>query len=434
MKLSLQRILLYSSASAGLNIMGITVGTWLLYFYSPPPDSGRTIYLPITLVGVLMTVTSLWDAVIDPFIGHWSDNVRSRWGRRRPFVLFASPVAALALVLIWTPPGGSIPLNALYFFLMVTLFYTAGSLVAIPYDATMPEMAGNPRELMALSTWKSVLGILGVMAGALLAGSLLESIGPLAMGLLIASAGLITLWLALAGMRETAKPLGDPLSAIEGMRATLRNRQFTYMFFSVLVMHIAYAMTMANLPYFITVILERKESEVGALQAALVVMMMLSAPLWNWLSRHFAHRKLLMLSMLLLGLVLISIFSVGLLPGIPPYLHGVVIVALIGPLLGGYFILAYAMMGSVVDYDEMSTHARREAIYYGVFSLAASIGPSLAGLVLPIILNTFGYTHAQPLGVRVVWLVAGGCCLLGALVFKGYRLGDTPEETHQNLG
>ena len=104
-KLTLGRTLAYSSASAGLNIMGITVGTWLLYFYAPPADSGRTAYLPITLVGVLMTVSSLWDAVIDPFIGHWSDTLRGRWGRRRPFLIFAAPVAAVALLLIWLPFG-----------------------------------------------------------------------------------------------------------------------------------------------------------------------------------------------------------------------------------------------------------------------------------------------------------------------------------------
>src|SRR4030042_6840966 len=83
-QLTMKRTLLYSSASAGLNIMAISVSTWLLYFYSPPPDSGRHIYLPITLVGILMTITSLWDAVIDPFIGHFSDVTRSHRGRRRP--------------------------------------------------------------------------------------------------------------------------------------------------------------------------------------------------------------------------------------------------------------------------------------------------------------------------------------------------------------
>jgi Na+/melibiose symporter-like transporter len=57
--LTMKRTLLYSSASAGLNIMAISVSTWLLYFYASPPDSGRHVYLPISLVGLLLTITSL---------------------------------------------------------------------------------------------------------------------------------------------------------------------------------------------------------------------------------------------------------------------------------------------------------------------------------------------------------------------------------------
>ncbi len=434
-KLTLRRTLLYSSASAGLNIMGITVGTWLLYFYAPPPDSGRTVFLPITLVGVLMTVSSLWDAIIDPFIGHWSDVTRSRWGRRRPFLILATPVTALALVLIWTPPGGSSTVaNAIYFFLITTLFYSAFSLVGIPYDGSMPEMAHTPQDLVTLSTWKNIFGILGVMVGALVAAPLFESIGPLAMGIAVGMVGLVTIWLTLAGLRETEKPIGEPMPAIAGLKATLGNRQFMYMFASVLIVHVAYAMTTANLPYFITLVLGQSEGEVGTFQGVLVVLMMLSAPLWNWLSRRYANRKLLVVTMVALGVILAANFSVGLIPGIPPMVHGLVSVGLVGPVLGGYFILAYAMMGSVVDYDEMFTHSRREAIYYGAFSLAASIGPSLAALLLPLILEGFGYTAANPLGVRVAWIVAGACALLGAVAFAGYRLGDTPEETRREMG
>lgn len=101
--LLLKGLLLYSSASMGLNIVSLTVGTWLLYFYAPPPDSGRIQYLPVTLVGVLLIVTSLWDAIIDPFIGHWSDTTRSRWGRRRPFLMYGAPVMALALAALILP-------------------------------------------------------------------------------------------------------------------------------------------------------------------------------------------------------------------------------------------------------------------------------------------------------------------------------------------
>ncbi len=432
--LSLKRILLYSSASAGLNIVGITVGTWILYFYAPPPDSGRVQYLPVTLVGILLTVTSLWDAIIDPFIGHWSDTTRSRWGRRRPFLIFATPVMAIALVLIWTPPqGGTVVPNAVYFFVIATIFYTSFSLVGIPYDGTMPEMASTPGELVSLSTWKNVFGTVGVMIGSLVAAPLFDSLGPVAMGIVVAVVGLVAVWLTLTGLQEPERSPGRPIGVIEGLRATFQNQQFLIMFASTLIVHVAYAMSLANLPYFVTLVVGQSEADVGVFQGVLVLVMLGCAPVWNWLGRRCANRKLLMVSMIGLGLTAALNFTVGMLPGTPLMAHGLVTAALMAPMMGGYFILAYAAMGSVVDYDEMFTGCRREAIYYGTFSLAAGVGPSLAALILPPILEQFGYTTANPLGVRLAWLVTGAIALLGAVVFVRYRLGDTPEETCRNM-
>jgi glycoside/pentoside/hexuronide:cation symporter, GPH family len=270
--------------------------------------------------------------------------------------------------------------------------------------------------------------------GALVAAPLFSSMGPVAMAGIVAVVGLGTIWLALLGIRETTRPIGEPMPALAGIKATLRNKQFMYMFASVLIVHIAYAMVTAILPYFITTVLGRSEGDVGIFQGILVLMMIVSAPVWNWLARRFAHRKLLMVAMVMMGIIIALNAFVGLIPGFNKLVQAYITVGLVGPALGGYFILAYAMMGSVVDYDEMSTHARREAIYYGTFSLAAGIGPALAALILPVILSQFGYTSANPLGVRVAWIVAGVCSLLGALVFVGYKLGDTPEQTRANLG
>jgi Na+/melibiose symporter-like transporter len=64
-------------------------------------------------------------------------------------------------------------------------------------------------------------------------------------------------------------------------------------------------------------------------------------------------------------------------------IHAIIMVGLIGPTLGDYFVLAYAMLGSEVDYDEMFTNNRREAIYYDTFSFSAGLGSSIAALFLP---------------------------------------------------
>jgi GPH family glycoside/pentoside/hexuronide:cation symporter len=91
------------------------------------------------------------------------------------------------------------------------------------------------------------------------------------------------------------------------------------------------------------------------------------------------------------------------------------------------------MMGNVVDYDEMLTGRRREAIYYGTFSFAIGLGGSVGALVLPMLFKTLGYTHENPLGVRVAFLVMALFVVIGYLVFQKYKLGDTPEETRRNL-
>ena len=110
-----------------------------------------------------------------------------------------------------------------------------------------------------------------------------------------------------------------------------------------------------------------------------------------------------------------------------------IFVALVGAALGGYLILIYAMMGNVVDYDEMLTDRRREAIYYGTFSFAIGLGTAVGTLILPLLLENFGYTQANPMGVRLAFPVMAVFIFIGFLIFQKYRIGDTLEETRKNL-
>jgi len=433
-KLPFWRILLYSLASAGLNILAITISTWLLYFYAPPPDSGRPSYLPPALIGVLLTFAALWDAVIDPFIGHWSDTLRSKLGRRRPFLLFAAPFVLLGAILLWTPPGGkSMALNAIYLMGIILIYHTSYSLVGIPYDATLPEMAPDSKARVGLSYWKNVFGIVGVLIGSLLAAPLFESIGPVAMGAAVGVVGLVTIYLTLLGLRETDRPLGEPMTALAGLKATFQNKQFLILFFSTLLVHIAYQMILANFPYFVTLVLGETEGDVGTYQGILIIIMALTGPLWMWLNRKTSQRTLLNASMLAMTVAFGLGFFVGALP-VALNLQAIIFSILIGLTLGGYLIVIYAMMGNVVDYDEILTGRRREAIYYGTFSFAIGLGTAVGTLILPLLLETFGYTRANPLGVRLAFPVMAVFILAGYFIFQKYKLGDTPEETRQNLG
>ena len=163
-------------------------------------------------------------------------------------------------------------------------------------------------------------------------------------------------------------------------------------------------------------------------------MMMVSAPLWQWLSHRYSHRRLLRGVTWSLAVTIAMNFSTGMFPNVSNLVTAAIVLASVAPFLGGYSILIYAMMGSVVDYDEFLTGQRREAFHYGTFSLSAGIGMALSSLIVPQIFQMYGYTATNSWSVRVVFLVAAAIISFGALVLRGYRLGDSLAETQANLG
>jgi GPH family glycoside/pentoside/hexuronide:cation symporter len=322
---------------------------------------------------------------------------------------------------------------AVYFMVINLLYRTAYSLVGIPYDATLPEMAPDSRDRVGLSYWKSVFGIAGVLIGSLVAAPLFHSIGAVYMGIAVGVVGVVTIYLTLLGLRETDRPLGKPMRAIEGLKVTFQNKQFLIVFISTLFVHVCYQMLLINFPYFVTLVLGKSEGDVGIYQGVLILVMAVTGPAWMWLNKHRTQRWLLNFSMIGLALVVALGFLVGSTALISLDAQAYLLVILIGSTLGGYLIIIYALMGNVADYDEMLTGRRREAIYYGTFSFAIGLGGSLGSLVLPMLYKSFGYTHANPFGVRLAFLVMALFVVIGFFVFQKYRLGDTPEETRSNM-
>lgn len=432
--LTLRQTLLYSCTSSGINLINTAVSTWLLYFYSPPPHTSNVQYLSVTVVGILLAIGRVWNALIDPFIGHWSDRTRSRWGRRKPFLMLGSVMTLGALLLLWTPlTAYPSLLNALYFLTMTILFYTGTSLVSVPYDGSLPEMAATAVERVRLSMWKNIFGILGVLGGAVIASSVYSHWGAITMGGVIGMIGVATVGLTLPVLPQRIRSKLDTTSKTEGassmsfgqsLRTTLRNRQFLILCSSTILVQTAYAMLLSNLPYFVTLILREPEAAVGRYQSIVVLVMLAAAPVWNRLSRNGSDRQLLKVA--LLGIVLATslLGAVGWSSFLPTVLQAAICLGLLGPFLGGYFILVYAMMGTVVEQDASVTGHRREAFHYSIFSFSVGMGLSFSTLIIPPIFSYYGYTLAQPAGVRIVFLAAAILVILGVVVFKGYRLTD----------
>jgi GPH family glycoside/pentoside/hexuronide:cation symporter len=129
--------------------------------------------LPGSLVGLALAVSLAFDAVVDPLVGSWSDNIRSRWGRRLPLMLLATPLMPIALGLVFAPARGLAP-NLLFVWLTVTCVAVrcSISLFNVPYFALGAEMSEDYAERSNVVAFRAIAGIAAGVLTTVLAFSL----------------------------------------------------------------------------------------------------------------------------------------------------------------------------------------------------------------------------------------------------------------------
>ncbi len=172
----------------GVQLCSEVINQWGLYFYSPSGGVGRTIYVPVALVGVIFIIGTLWDAVSSPVVGVLSDKTPTRpgrWrflpipGRRLPYIFWGALGMVFTLVGFWYPPvEGSSLLNLAYGTVFLCAHWTLFSLAVVPLNALGPEIARSEAARVAVGTWVAVGMILGLAFANALPGVLITALDP----------------------------------------------------------------------------------------------------------------------------------------------------------------------------------------------------------------------------------------------------------------
>ena len=117
------------------------------------------------LAGLAILLMLVIDAISDPLIGYYSDNMKSRWGRRHPFMYFSAIPVAISFFLIWDPPD-NLTQSQLFWFLLVVgaLIRTAITIYEIPSNALGPELSKDYVERSSLLSYRYWFGWWGGLA------------------------------------------------------------------------------------------------------------------------------------------------------------------------------------------------------------------------------------------------------------------------------
>src|SRR5262249_14415462 len=146
----------YATGDLGEAVVSVSLGQYLFFYLT------AVVGLSGSLTGTALAMTLVIDAIADPLVGYISDNARTRWGRRHPFmVLSALPLAGALGLLFSVPRLDSTPLLFGYVFAVLLLLRISYSFFALPYIALGAELARDYHDRSVMAVFRNVFNIAG---------------------------------------------------------------------------------------------------------------------------------------------------------------------------------------------------------------------------------------------------------------------------------
>ncbi len=378
----------YGTGDLGFSLCGTIIGAYFAIFLTDV--AGLT---PAVAAAAIFAGRS-WDYLNDPLIGYASDRTRSRWGRRRPFLLFGAIPFGIAFCLLWWKPPLAGALLAVYYGAAYLLFDTAATFIYMPYYALTPELTSSYDERTSLTTYRMFFSILGGLIAftvpLMIVGSFRPENAPriLANGALFGALAAVPMFLVVLAVRErrefSAAPPPRPLAALKAAAANrpLRFGLGIYLFTAVTI-----DIMQTILLYFLTWCV-RRESDSDLLMGAIFVTAMLALPLWSAVSRRWSKRAAYIGGIAFWAAVQLAIITLGPTTSLPVL---VVLCVLAGIGVGAAHVLPWAILPDAVEWDEWKTGERHEGTFYSLVTLAQKVASSIAIPLALLLLGAFGY-------------------------------------------
>lgn len=402
-ELSVREKIAYGYADFGYGMAFTMVGIYLFTYLATRTVVGVALGATVVLVG------KVWDAVTDPLVGSLSDRTDSRWGRRRPWLLFGAVPFGLTFVAIWLLPPGFGRWEAFAYVAFAYLLHaTAYTCVAVPHAALTPELTSDYDARTALTSYRMAFGIMGVLIGGvlpiLLVGGDLEQwtqAGFVRVGMICAVVMISGPLVVFFACRERhPERVVRRISVFEGFRLVLHNRPFFIALAMYLAAWVALSMTTGMFIFFFGYWLHFGDQLKYVLPLALLVAAGM-LPVWVRVSARFGKRAAYIAGMSVFAAVGFSTLTLG--PGSTSYVWPFAVAAGIG--LSAIYVIPWSIVPDCIEYDELKTGMRREGIFYGFVTFAQKLSVAVGILILGSVLRLTTFDPAVTPSPAVLWAI-----------------------------
>jgi GPH family glycoside/pentoside/hexuronide:cation symporter len=370
------------------------------------------------LASFAVLVGIIWDAINDPLVGILTDRMRSRWGRRRPFLLvFAIPFGASFLLLWWAPPWHNQIALAATITLAFMVSDTLETLCGVPFSSLLPELTQDYDERTTLTSFRILFNLLASLVTAVSAPAIIDTAvaagltqqqGYLIVAGIFGGLAAIPFLLIFVVVRERFGAIDRPQETVtfwKSVQTAWANIPFRFASLIYMLNWITFDLVALILPFYLLYWIARGNiltsvSLLGiplplesAVFAILLITATIAMPFWLWLSHRVGKHIAYIIGMVFWAGVQIGIFMV--LPGKITLVLWMAFLA--GLSVSAAHILPDAMFPDVIEWDELRTGRRQEGIYYGIKNFIRKLTGALATFIALQILGWFGY-QTPPVG------------------------------------
>ena len=381
---SLKTRLMYSLVSLGVATPVETISAFALYYIVDIKN------LPATWFASFWFFYTIYNALNNPALGYASDRTRSRWGRRRPYILFGGLPYALVFALIFTTPfdGKTNPVGLLiYFGIFIVIWEGLYTGLATGYYGLLPEMFGNYKERTDVAAKMNIFQVIALILASVLPPLLWNSIGWGGMAIALAVVSIIPIYFGFPHLFERADLKTDTsYPFVQSLKFTFMNRSYLTATGAQAMRFLATGILQMGMPFYLKYSLHVSDSMFSVIFGIAFLVAMLSLYPWrNWVANKLDSRRTLMLANLVM---ILGVVPLGFSPSLPFTLFASVI---LGIGLGGLVLIGDVIMTEVIDEDEVKTGHQRAGMYFGMSGFVITLSGLFVSSIFGILMPAFGY-------------------------------------------
>ncbi|MCM3272459.1 MFS transporter [Paenibacillus elgii] len=350
--------------------------------------------LGVGLATLARTIYLIWDALNQPLFGYLSDRTRSRFGRRKPWIVGSVPLFMLTFVIVFAVPDGLSGYSLFAWFLIaLVLFESVSAILWVNYGALFPELFRGERLRAKASAIQQSFQIAAILIGSALTPVLFAAMGFGRMALVYAAAFAVFMLLCAATIRESEEARQEPpLRLLEAFRETLKNRAFWLFNLANSFAQTVNGLIGSMIPFYAKYVLRIPESQVSLLLASVFVSVIPLVAVWYWIVRRLGAVRSWRLSLAVYGLSVIPLWFGSHLTG------GIAAGIAVGFGLAGFLVTPPVLSSQIIDRDFEQTGRRREGVYTAVGGFITRSSGLISALAFWVVGMLFGYVSGEQPG------------------------------------